>query len=223
MTARSRNAAGVCTAILFVVLVASPARAQNLVTNSHFDTSLTGWSASGTVTFDAANDANGSPTSGSAHVSALGIGASGVGSAGPGQCIPGIVAGASYDFGGQAFMTAAPSGGSSFVIVSFHSGPACGSIIGGSGGSGNSITSLNTWLPSTGTAVAPVGAQSAFIQTNEGGGPGGGDVLVNYDEMFFQLSGAVPAMPPALIMTLFLGLMAGAVWMARRRSAVGTF
>lgn len=214
----SRCAYGVCGALLLLVLTARPANAQNVLTNPHFDTSLTGWTASGVVTFDATNDANGSPSSGSAHLTALGIGANSLTSAGPGQCLP-AVAGTSYDYGGKVFLSAAPPNGFGFVILSFYSSTTCTTFIPSPGGAGNHITSINVWLPSGGTAVAPVGAQSMLIQTNEGTDASNpGDFTVNYDDMFLQVSGSVvPAMPPALVALMALSLLAGAVWMARRQ------
>jgi hypothetical protein len=207
---------------VLLVLTARPAAAQNVLTNPHFDTSLTGWTSSGTVAFDAANDANGSPSSGSARVTALGITANTLTSAGPGQCQP-AVAGTSYDYGGKVLVTAAPPNGFGFVILGFYASPTCTTFISSPGGAGNHITSINVWLQSGGTAIAPVGAQSMLIQTNEGTDASNpGDFTVNYDDMFLQVSGSVvPSMPPALIALMALSLLAGAVWMAKRNLGAG--
>lgn len=202
----SRNSVIASASLAALLLAATPASAQNLLTNPHFDTDLTGWT--GLATFDGTRDANGSPSSGSASVAVTT----------PTflvllrQCIP-AAQNTSYDFGGQAFIQQAPAGGAVGVSLAFTSDSTCTSSL-GSAGTGSPVSAVGAWGSSTGTAVSPPGTAGALLLV---GFSGTGNFVVNFDETFVQLTSAVPAMPPSMLAALALSLAFLAHRALRRR------
>jgi hypothetical protein len=70
---------------------------------------------------------------------------------------------------------------------------------------------------STGSGVAPVGAVAALVSMVPAGGPSGGTIVINSDDMFFQSNQPVPTLSRASLAVLALAL-AGAGVVLRRRS-----
>lgn len=194
-----------------IVSMPRAAAAQNLLLNPHFDTSLSSWTGDVlAVTFDAANDAGGSPASGSAQ-QALTFPTAQTELQ---QCV-GVTPGTSYDFGGQIRVTQIPPGGSIGVAVAFLSGACGGAPL--SSAATTLLTATGPFTAVTGTAVAPPLSISARVV---GAFAGTGNLTANFDDMFFQPSAAVPAMPTVMfIATVAATLGLGGMMVAVRRRA----
>jgi hypothetical protein len=199
---------------LALLAAASPALAQNLLANPHFDTTLTPWNMQGSVSFDSA-DANGSATSGSAKATDT-LAAFDKNLVGVSQCVSGITAGASYDFGGKILLTTSPAGGGAALLVWwFPSFPCVGGPI--TVNESPIVTTLNSWLSTGGTAVAPAGAVAALVLTETVTQATPGDHTVNFDDLFLQLTAQVPTLDRPLLASLAALLAFVAVAALRRR------
>src|SRR4051812_44909020 len=134
--------------------IASPAAAQNLVVNPHFDTNANNWTLNAPGVFDSTTDAGGSPSSGSVLATYAGPL---LGSVPAFQCVQGIVAGESYTFGGNIRIGQAIGSPASSVTIEVQwvSNTACSAFNGLS--VGPSVTTLNAWTPTTATFAAPAG------------------------------------------------------------------
>lgn len=197
---KSLGTAAVAAGALLIATVTA-ASAQNLVVNPNFDTGLTSWLSSGGTTFDAAI---GSPAPGSARFAGGPFGAPLTIGGGVFQCINGIVAGTTYDFGGQVLLTSSPTGGSAFFAVIWFSGVGCtGSL---TAVQGSPVSALGSWLPSAGSGIAPVGAVSATISMIEQTTSTPGDFIVNADSIFLQVTLIVPTMSEWALIVLAIGL-----------------
>jgi hypothetical protein len=195
-----------CT--LFAVSFAAPAFSQNLVVNPNFNTDISGWENSGLGSFDSTMDANGSPSSGSVKGTFTFPIPSYGAPAFIQQCISGITPGKSYDFGGKMRIQSAPGAGSqAFVFLIFRSGSTCSSAPIDVSIS-TPVTTTGSWVAGSATVTAPAGAGSVDIQADFANGPTPGTMVVNFDDMFFQLSPgpAVPAAVPALSETMLIAL-----------------
>jgi hypothetical protein len=187
-----------------------PAAAQNLLTNPHFDSDVSAWTFGAVVAFDAAHDANGSGTSGSAlqsvtlptFLQALT------------QCVDGITPGTTYQFGGQIRPTLIAAGGSAVVGVAFFPNAGC-SGPGLTSQAGTTVSALGSFQSSTGSIVAPAGASSVQVI---GTFSGSGNFQADFDEMFFQAAAGVPTFPATSTRVFLLGalLMGGIVAGTRR-------
>jgi hypothetical protein len=193
-----------CT--LFVCSFAAPAFSGNLVVNPNFNTDISGWANNGGVgSFDGTMDANGSPSSGSAKgsltlppfFSTLAIG----------QCISGITPGTAYDFGGKIRIQSAPGTGSSaFVALTFFTGSACSTGLSPTFFTPiPSVTTTGSWVAANATATAPAGAGSVSIVGDFGIGSTPGTMVVNFDDIFFQVASPGPTIP-ALSETMLIAL-----------------
>ena len=206
--------------LLACCLLTPVAQAQNLVTNPNFDTNLNGWNSSLGTIFDGTMDANGSPGSGSAKLT-IGLSPSNFAIA-ISQCISGINGGTAYQFGGKLRFAVAPTGGYARVRVLFHSNSSCGANTGLV--EGPDVTTTGSWLDSNGQFVAPGGTQSVFFAVLINGGPQGGGVVINMDDMFLQpqLSPVVPVPTLSTPLLILLGLtlaVGGAILAGRHRAA----
>jgi hypothetical protein len=202
-------------ASLFVVSAAPSLLAQNLLSNSTFDSNLTGWTGVGS-TFDGAN---GSPAPGSARVSVVGLTPFSNTGDHFQQCVS-VVPGTSYNFGGQILNTALPAGGGTGVGVVWFSDGACATPM--IAGLSTLVTTTGSWQGVTGTVTAPAGALSATVQDYQTADATGGDVTVNYDSLFFQLETPVPAMNTWWMAALgvFLAMAAGVAIRRRRATSM---
>ncbi|HTL45037.1 MAG TPA: hypothetical protein VL262_11920 [Vicinamibacterales bacterium] len=207
----------------FLAAAPRPLLAQNLVTNPHFDTDLSGWNPVGIGTaFDGTKDANNSLSSGSVHaIQPIAI-PNGANLNGVRQCVTGLTAGATYDFGGQILVNSAPAGGSASTELAFYSDNACTTPVGVTT-AGASVFAGATFQPSNGSAVAPPGAVAAQIFQNERTAATPGTIDINEDEMFLQLSASqVPTVPRWTLGVLAGAVAAGGVLALRRRQRSGS-
>ncbi len=202
-------------ALVFVVSAAPSLLAQNLLSNSTFDSNLTGWTGIGS-TFDGAN---GSPAPGSARVSVVGLTPFSNTGDHFQQCVS-VVAGSNYNVGGQILNTTLPAGGATGVGVIWFSDGACTTAI--IAGLSTLVTTTGSWQAVTGTLTAPVGALSATVQDYQTANATGGDVIANYDSLFFQLETPVPTMNPWWMTALgvFLAMAAGVAIRRRRATSM---
>jgi uncharacterized protein DUF11 len=178
---------------LGLAVVPSAASPANLLTNSTFDTDLSGWlvvnDSLSQVTFDATLDANSSPTSGSArYAKAAGM------SCVPNlyQCVDGITAGKAYDLGGSINIPIGqPANSDAFIALAWFTGAACTAsrIVAPAAGV---IPTFGVWTSvSANNEVAPAGAVSAAVNVT-GCNPLGLPLDANFDQLFLQPSSTVP-------------------------------
>ena len=203
--------------LISTLVVASPAFAVNLVSNPGFAGSLAGWSAAGNVSFDAANDATGSPGSGSASSAFAASGSST--QLALSQC---IVAGpGAYTLGGKVLIPNGQSvGGAGLVTVSFFSNPGCFSGL--VGFASLSTATTGSFQTLSGPVTAPAGTVAIWI-TGQNNAAAAGTHVVNFDD--FVLDNGVPPPPPALVpalgwfglLTLIAVLLAMGTLVLRRR------
>lgn len=208
--------------LLLSVLFAlpSPAAAQNLLANPHFDTDLSGWPINNGGVFDGTRDANGSASSGSVgETITLGVL---TGTFEVRQCVAPVTEGTSYDFGGKVLLTQAPTEGQGTVTLLWWSSNDCSTGILRIDSTSH-VSTVGIWTPVSSTVVAPANAHSVAVSTELGTLSTGGTLQVNFDDMFFQVAGPPP--PPARVPTLpamglliLSGLLATiAAWRLTRR------
>jgi hypothetical protein len=190
-----------------------PAAAQNLVVNPHFDTSASGWSLNAPGVFDATQDVNGSPSSGSLGAA---YAAATITSVPVFQCIPGVVAGNSYSFGAQVLIAQASAGGQVTIRVDWYTDTACSSNNGLA--LAPLVNTLNAWTPASTSATAPAGTQSATIAAFVGTGAA---ASIHVDDVFFQAN-AVPSLDTTWLITLALGLLGVATVTLLRRNGIAS-
>jgi hypothetical protein len=201
-------------ALLFVLAaaIASPIFAVNLVTNPSFAGDTTGWVTAGSTTFDAANDATGTPGSGSAKSTFVASGSSTLLSLS--QCIaagPG-----SYTLGGKVLIPSGqPVGGSGLITVSFFSGPDC--ITGFLSFASLSTSTTGSFQTLSGPIVAPAGTAHIWI-TGQNNASAAGTHIVNFDDFVLDngVSLAVPALGRFGLLALMAALAAIALFILRR-------
>lgn len=205
-----------CLTFAGLVVVPGAARAQNLLVNPGFDADLSGWSANVAGSWDGTMDAAGSPTSGSVLVEVT-LGPSVSSNGGVSQCVTGIMPGTSYDFGGQVFLSQSPgSFARAYIAVLWYDDATCtGPTI--SNDQAVPVFDLDEWLPSTGAGVAPGGTVAARVSTNEHGGTVGGDITVNFDDVFLMESQTVPVLSGLWAPVLGAALAAAGIGSLRRR------
>lgn len=209
-------------AVLMLVVaaaVASPTFAVNLVTNPSFAGNTNGWVA-GSTTYDAANDATGTPGSGSARSAFAASGASTLLSIH--QCIatgPG-----SYTLGGKVLI---PNGqsvtGTGIITVSYFSGPDC--LTGFLSADQLSTATTGSFVTLSGPITAPAGTAHIWI-TGQNAANAAGTHVVNFDDFVLDNGLAangttvVPTLGPLGLLALIAGLTAAGLLILRRR---GTF
>jgi len=168
-----------------VLLATAPIGAENLVRNGNFNTDVSDWPAEDSYAQVSWSplDANGSPSSGSALVANVSTGPSnGIGIH---QCLsgPGIVAGASYTYGGRVRI---PSGQARTGFVMFglrwYDSPDC---------SGNAEDQpridtrvLGAWVSLQDTSAAPAGARSVEVLAFPSKAEAGGELDALFDAIF---------------------------------------
>ncbi len=172
--------------------------AQNLLLNHHFDFDLAGWNDNaGTGTFNAANDANGNPASGSVR-GALDFTGPAIGANVAMQTVA-VVGGASYFYGARILIPSGPNvTESAGMWISWYSDAACTVPTALVPDQTTRVTTAGTWLPASGTSISPAGSVCAlvvliFFSDQEAAG------TVNFDEVVFQ-PGAGPPPPPNLLL-----------------------
>lgn len=145
--------------LLLASLLGTPATAQNLVNNPTFDFGLTGWSYSAPNAQWMAQDANGSPGSGSIFLTNANVGTSEVSVR---QCVP-IVGGRTYDFGAKTKVASEqPATGEATTRVLPYATNNC------SGQylllkTSSEVTGGGAWSPVVGSVDVPANAQSLSI------------------------------------------------------------
>src|SRR5882724_3043415 len=133
---------------------AGSAAAQNLLSNSGFDTGLSGWQAGAGTTWDGTRDAKGSTASGSAHGTApLPNGGSVILVS---QCVNIVHPETSYVLSGKVFIPGGQptANGVYFTTTPFLDADCSGPIIPGSAGSTPLTTTTNRWTPAAAAVVA---------------------------------------------------------------------
>lgn len=166
-------------------LLAADLAAQNLVANGRFDRDVAGWQADAfaTIAF-VAEDAGGSPASGSALVRNVSPGPSN--GAGVQQCIagPAIREGTTYSWGG-AVRNPAGQGrtGRAFVGLRWYASADCTGTPGSQ--PRNSTTTVGTWVRLAATSTAPAGTRSVEFVAFPSKVEAGGQLDVLFDDLFF--------------------------------------
>lgn len=171
---------------LFALLLGSSDLGAQLLDNTRFDTDVLEWTAlsEATVEWDEL-DADASPTSGSARVTNL--------SSGPGdsngalQCANGISEGFRYQVGAEVYI---PGGqtetGWADILIQWHADAACSEFISLANTTSVPTTSPDTWLPVSGSFVAPAGSQSARIRLSVRKQEDGGSLAAHFDNVFLE-------------------------------------
>lgn len=169
-----------------LLLAGGSAGAINVLNNPNFNIGTPGWTADASVTVAfSTNDANASPTSGSASVTNSRAGASD--GAGMQQCIGGVTTGSSYTYGGKIFY---PSGQARTgpVVIGFRwmTGAGCtGSQMGGSPPDLSLNSPNDAWATYTGgTVTVPAGAVSAVFIAYTSKVEAGGSLQGLFDDLY---------------------------------------
>jgi hypothetical protein len=216
----SRVAVLVTAGVFLVALgLPSPARAQNLLTNPGFDTSLTGWTPGVGVVFDAAHDANGSASSGSATVTASDPGGTYVLVS---QCHSGLVANQNYGWGGKGLLTSAPANPEIFFVIVFTTDASCTTPIFSAGTA--SIVTTGSWQAVAANLTAPAGTVAAQLNAVFRTTGPGGSFTANVDDLVLQPQVLVPTMNLPWFGLLSLAMCLIAMWTLRglRRGTLAT-
>jgi len=198
--------------VLLTAAVASPAFAINLVNNPSFAGSTAGWSVAGNVTYDSANDATGTPGSGSAKSTFAASGSST--QLALSQCIatgPG-----SYTLGGKVLIPSGQAvGGFGLVTVSYFSAPGC--TTGLLGFDSLSTATTGSFQTLSGPITAPAGTVAIWI-TGQNSATAAGTHVVNYDDFVLDngISPAVPMLGPFGLLALFAAIAAIGYFALRR-------
>jgi hypothetical protein len=177
----------------FEVLVA-----HNLLVNPDLNANLDGWDLNPNTAFDATR---GSPSPGSARWAATVSAPFDIDAVVMlHQCVNGVIAGATYSFGGRLFLTTVPGGAVAGIGVVWSSDPACAGADDIGLDVAPAVSTIGT-VQSTGwSAVAPAGAVAAEVTVLSGIeaiGPGSvsdpdsvvfvpGSYDVSADTLFFQ-------------------------------------
>jgi hypothetical protein len=170
--------------LLSVSLVASSAVAQNLINNGTFNSNISDWSSldSDVALAWTANDADGSPTSGSLQATNNSPTALDSGFV---QCVDGLTAGVNYNFGVKMLIPSSNPPGQSTLQIQWNDAAGC---------TGDFLRAeimeseiFDAWAAVSGSHVAPAGTKSAVIF---------GEVLKNsntaaayqtsYDDIFLE-------------------------------------
>ena len=190
--------------IACVTFLATPAAAQNLITNGDFATDISNWAFTtpGTFTFDGGPvfDADSNPASGSGRVQNQSPVAFGTSFAA--QCINSITGGTNYDFGAKIYFdsTTQTATGRGNIVVGFFDGASCSGSNVGAFTTANVLSSTtNTWVAAEVLAVtAPVTAQSVQVNLFTNKIEDTGTLDVHFDNVHFAATtvpsgaGAVP-------------------------------
>jgi hypothetical protein len=201
--------------LALVLLSATPAFSQNLLTNPSFNGNDTGWDGNGI--FDSTRDDTGTAGSGSGQHTFVNPNPGTNTIVAMSQCIP-ITPGTFYEFGAKLLR---PSGQVSaddgVVRLGFMSSTDCsvGSIT--SASESADVTPQNVWVDlEGGPIVAPPGAVRAWFSIQHAAG-GNGTSIINVDDAFLRETEAVPVMPLPLVVALIIALMfVGWMTIARR-------
>jgi len=166
-------------------LAAVPGDAQNLVRNGTFNSDVSDWPTGGPAAQVSwsPQDANGSPSSGSALIANVSTGPSN--GEGIQQCVsgPGIVAGVRYTYGGKVRI---PSGQARTGFVMFglrwYTSPDC---------TGNAedqprvdTRTLGAWVSLEDVSVAPAGSRSVEVLAFPSKAEAGGELHALFDDIF---------------------------------------
>ena len=178
--------------LLVILSIAAPAFGANLLTNSGFDSNISGWSVSNPSLSATWNgfDADGSPSSGSALLRNSFEIANG---AGPdfGQCVA-VTSGAAYGVSAK-YHIAPNQDRTGFVqaIVSFYSGPNCtGAFVSNNSASGLSGGATGRFVAAGSESIAaPTGAQSVRVGIQPVKNEAGGSWEVSVDDVLFEPAG----------------------------------
>jgi hypothetical protein len=193
-----------------LIAVASPLLGADLVTNSSFNGSLSGWVVDSGTTYDPTLDATGTPGSGSARSVVAVVGYTPAVS----QCIaavPGI-----YTLSGKVLVPAQPTVGSAEIDVTWFGGPNCSGLdLGGIGLNSTATTGSFISLSTLGTA--PPGTVSALV-SGQNVSNSGATHIANFDDIVLDgpPSTNVPALGPFERIALMLMLAALGAWILRR-------
>ncbi len=169
-----------------LLLTGASAGAVNVLTNPGFNSDISGWTAQASVTAAfSTNDANGSPTSGSASVTNTSAGAgNGTGIL---QCIGGVTVGSSDTYGGKMYY---PSGQTRTgpVVIGFRwmDGAGCtGNQLGGSPPDLSLNAPNDAWAAfNGGTVTVPAGAVSAVFMAYTSKVEAGGSLQGLFDDLY---------------------------------------
>lgn len=156
-----------------------------LLTNTRFDTDVSGWPAGNksTVEWDPL-DFTASPSSGSALVTNLSD-TSGD-STGPRQCAVGIAGNIVYEVGAEVYIPGAQSEtGWVDLLVQWYSDAACKTQISFESTSRVLTSTPDTWLPVRGWLVAPTGSQSANVRLSVRKQQDTGSLAAHFDNVVF--------------------------------------
>lgn len=193
----SRASHAAIALILALALAPAVASADNLLANPGFDTDFLGWtdqSGDGFLTEWAAEDASGSPTSGSLRMSYM---AEGEHSVLPGsrQCVP-ITPGVLYDFGSRVKVpTGQDREGTAYVQVSWYANASCSDNLDFS--RMTTSTPSDSWqLLHTGGFLPPAGTHSAEFGLLMNAGGTEGTVALLFDDAYLCPSGDCSEAPP---------------------------
>ena len=184
----SRRATSILVSASWVLIaslwVSSGLQAQ-LLTNTRFDTDVSGWPAGNksTVEWDPL-DFEASPSSGSALVT--NVSDTSGDSVGPRQCAVGIAGDVTYEVGAEVYIPGAQSEtGWADLLVQWYSDAGCTTQISLESTSRVLSSTADTWLPVSGWLVAPAGSQSAYVRLSVRKQQATGSLAAHFDNVVF--------------------------------------
>ena len=175
-----------CASMLFfALLMGSGDSHAQLLNNTEFDTDVSGWAVTAKVTIEwDPLDADGSPTSGSGLVTNISDTAGD--STGASQCPAGINEEHTYQVGAEVYI---PGGqtetGWADILVRWYSGANCSGLIDLANTSSVTTATPDTWLPVSGSFVAPAGSQSARVRLSVRKQEDTGNLAAHFDNVVF--------------------------------------
>jgi len=198
--------------IFFVLIaVASPLFGADLVSNSSFNGSLSGWVVGSGTTFDATVDATGTPGSGSARNASTVLG----NNIAVSQCV--AVVPATYTLSGKVLDPAGQTTvGSAEIDVDWFGGANCsGANLGGH--SLGTVATGSSFISLSSLVAAPPGVTSALV-SGQNVSNSGATHIAFFDDIILDgpPSTSVPALGSFALMALMLMLAALGVLILRR-------
>jgi hypothetical protein len=185
MTLRASSPVGSASWVFLASLWVSSSLHAQLLTNTRFDTDVSGWLAGNksTVQWDPL-DFEASPVSGSALVT--NISDTTGDSDGPRQCVVGVVEGGAYEVAAEVYIPGAQSEtGWADLLVQWYSDAGCKDFLDLATTSRVLSSTPDAWLPVNGSLVAPAGSQSANVRLSVRKQQDTGSLAAHFDNVVF--------------------------------------
>jgi hypothetical protein len=181
------------TLVAALALLPARAHAENLVTNSNFNTNIANWGFAPPPTGSSKAwdplDAHGASNSGSGVVINSATTA-GIGLGALSQCVNGINGGVSYDVSGSIYIPAGQGRTGDTTVYSYWTtGSNCTGTYIGQGAPGFGFDDLGSWGTGSASAVSPPAARSLWVILAAAKDQAGGSFRAHFDDIVVCRSG----------------------------------